>query len=445
VIVWRLLCKKTNFNLFYRIRARDKRLSAPYIISMSYARLFSAVLMTGTIMGALALPAFAQTASPAASHPSVAGAPSQITKPIYPWKTEASEKENEQGQKILSHCSSKNIYDNGILLLIAENTQNQRRLALHFPQDKLTLDETYDLQWQVDRLDQVPVKAIAASPRILAIAIDDPMTQEIARGNMLFLRGPNDTLVFDLRGVYDAIVSVQNCLRAQGVVPQAKAVDASNVSRALSTPVGATAPQPQPAAPVVAPTSKPVPAPTPAAQKPDPKTTQTAPKAMAPLPPSTTPTTTLTSDNQLVPMLQGIFTRANVKPQRLVVIPEKERDNKPFDAIWTLGHLFVGVKTERPVPYQALMQIAATYTGRLQQLCGGEFLAEAGEVEKRATHYVMPVEVACSPVAKDGKNTVAALLFALDTNALRITFVEAPEKYGAQAIQARDRVSAQYK
>jgi hypothetical protein len=361
----------------------------------------------------------------------------QVTKPIYPWKTENHDKENESGKKTLSHCSAKNMYDNGILLLIAENTERQRRLALHFPQDKLNVNDTYDLQWQVDRLNPTPIKAIAATPRILAVAINDAMTMDIARGNMLFLRGPNDTLAFDLRGVYDAIISVQNCLTANGadtptnrgtppvapvataapppsMPPAPQAVDASNVSRALITPVAATAPQPK--APPV-----------------------------APLPATTTPTSTLTSDNQLVPMLQGIFTRANLKPQRLVVIPEKERQGKPFDAIWTLGHLFVGVKTERPVPHQALMQIAATYTGRLQQLCGGEFLAEAGEIEKRATHYVMPVEVACSPAAKDGKNTVAALLFALDANALRITFVEAPEKYGSQAIQGRDRISAQYK
>ena len=46
----------------------------------------------------------------------------QVTKPIYPWRTET---QKTADKKQFSHCLVKNMYDNGILLLIAENAEHQ--------------------------------------------------------------------------------------------------------------------------------------------------------------------------------------------------------------------------------------------------------------------------------------------------------------------------------
>jgi hypothetical protein len=329
----------------------------------------------------------------------------QVTKPIYPWKTETSFKTGDaagKDAKVFSHCLTKNMYDNGILLLLAENTKAQRRLALHFPQDKLEASSSYDLQWQVDRQASRPVTAVAATPRILAIAIDDAMTQQIVRGNMLFLRGPNDTLVFDMVGVGDAIQSLHNCLITNGV--QTGSVNITGSARPASdayspSAVHTTAPSPEPV--------------------------------------------TSSAANNLSPAVIDIFTRAGMKPQNVMVVPMAQRQDKPFDAVWMHDALFIGVRSEAPVPHQALPQIAAHFTDKMQQLCGGEFLAEGGQIEQRGKSYIMPAEVACSPSdTTKGKSTVAALLLALDSTALKIFFIEAPEQQGSQAVQLRDKLQS---
>ncbi|HEY1096116.1 MAG TPA: hypothetical protein VGF14_02650 [Alphaproteobacteria bacterium] len=403
---------------------------------MSYASRLSLPLSVALCFTwVLAAPALAQESAAKNANQAAAGNV-QITKPIYPWRTETSQKDDpdNKGKKIFSHCMTKNMYDNGILLLIAENSQHQRRLALHFPQDKLTPSDKYALQWQVDRQDSRPVTAIAASPRILAVAIDDAMTQQIMRGNMLFLRGPNDTLVFDMMGVNDAVQALQNCLTTEGV------------GLAAAAPVSAPPPPSALMPAQIAPPAMPAAAPEAVADAAKNQPVEDKGSNALSLPVSQSATARKATYYDPFPQAMGdLFNRARLKPRELTLVPEAEREGKPFDAVWTQGNLFIGVKTDRPVPHQALMQIAATFTGKLQQLCGGEFLAEAGETEKRGdARYLMPVEVACSPAdPAKGRNTIAAVLFDLDTQALRVYFIEAPEKYGNQAIQARDRVMGQ--
>ena len=359
-------------------------------------------LVFTSLMALLPLGAQAQTA------PDKNAAPSpqmQITKPIYPWKTEA---QQTKDGKSFSHCMVKNMYDNGILLIMAENTKHQRRLALHFPQDKLQASESYPLQWQVDRQNAQPVTAVAASPRILAIAIDDAMTQQIARGNMLFLRGPNDTLMFDMRGVHDAVQSLTDCLTTHGVAPRKPVAF-------QAPPAPSMAADTVPAIPVMQ-------------TAPSPSSASVAPPA------------------SLSPAHRQMFANAGLPPQNIMTVPNAEQADKPFDLIWMNGPLFIGVKSEPPIPHQALTQTAAHFTEVLQQICGGKFLAEGGKVEKRGAFHVMPAEVACSPQNTTGKaaqNTVAALLFMLDTKSLKIFFIEAPDKQGAKAVQARDRLLQQ--
>lgn len=356
----------------------------------------------------------------AASQSLAADPVTQITKPIYPWRTET-QKSADKTQ--FSHCLVKNMYDNGILLLVAENATHQRRLAIHFPQDKLQANDTYDLEWQVDRQTAQPVRGIAATSRILAIALDDKMTLQMARGNMLFLRGPNDALVFDMKGVGDAVRSLQDCMTTNGVNP------------APITFKNTPAPTPATAAQQTAPVSA-----TPLANnvKPAPVATTSSP----PAPPKSVPASTVLSND-----VQNLFTRAGLTPKNVMFVPDSDRKDRPFDAVWTSGPLFVGYKAEPPIPHQALAQTAASFSTAMQKICGGEFLAEGGTVEKRGNRYVMPAEIACSPkgVADKTPSTVAAMLLVLDTRQLQIFFVEAPEKQSTAAVTARDKLQSQIK
>ncbi len=352
--------------------------------------------------------------------------PLQITKPIYPWRTETQKTDD---QKNFSHCLVKNMYDNGILLMIAENAAHQRRLAIHFPQDKAMAESAYNLEWQVDRQPTQNVTAIAASPRILAIAMDDVMTRQIGRGNMLFLRGPNDALVFDMLGVQDAIRSLQDCLVTNNVKPAP--IVFSGVSNSATKSTAFKAPTPDTLAQSLPQKAVPVPAPVVADTKPVPA------KSLQP------------AANSAVPQnLIAKLTAAGLAPKNVMRVPDNDRTERPFDMLWSQGALSIGLKTELPLPHQAMTQAAAKFSRQLQSVCNGEFLAEGGQVEKRGDTYIMPAEVACSPRDTNGKrepNTVSALLLVMDTRSLHILFIEAPEAMGPQAVQARDRLMAQYK
>ena len=89
---------------------------------MNRVHLFSlSLLLSCAAFPALAVPTDAPSAEPAL----------QITKPIYAWSTES---ERDKGTEDFNHCLVTNMYYNGTILMIAENNDGVRRLALHFPQ-----------------------------------------------------------------------------------------------------------------------------------------------------------------------------------------------------------------------------------------------------------------------------------------------------------------------
>jgi hypothetical protein len=371
-------------------------------------RLLLAGLVLGSLVGGLSVPfmAHAQTGL-------------QTTKPIYPWRTEAMQMADGT---TFSHCQVKNMYDNGILLAMAQNAKSQRRLVIDFPQDKLVAKEGYDLQWQVDRQPTQAVKAIAAGTRTLSIALDDTMTRQIARGNLLFLRGPNDTLGFDMIGVQDAVRSLQDCLVSNNVKP------APIVFGQTPAPQ-ASAPAPQPVA-------------TPAQQQP---AAEPAPVAA---PASVSKPTVVAAADVVPAALAAKMNAVGIGPKNVMRVPESSKAEQPFDVIWKQDSLLMGFKAEPPMPHQAMTQVAARFSRHLQKICNGEFLAEGGQPEKRGDLYVMPAEIACSPHDLNGKrepNSVAAMLLIMDARALHIVFIEAHEQQGVQAVQLRDKLMAQYR
>ncbi len=189
--------------------------------------LFLSVFL-GTVFSVSAL-AQAMPASTAADTPAL-----QVTRPIYAWKTE-SDTNKKTGQ--FNHCLVKNMYDNGTVLMVAENHEGVKRLALNFPQDKMTAGEHYDLTLQVDKRDVFPVEAVAISPQILTIGIPDALPDQMRKGQAIYLRGPNDEVVYTLDGADGAITALQDCMLTQkGHATTLQTADATEATQKAALP-----------------------------------------------------------------------------------------------------------------------------------------------------------------------------------------------------------------
>lgn len=136
----------------------------------------------------------------------------QITKPIYAWKTEH---ENDSKNGTFNHCLVKNMYDNGTVLMLAENHSGVQRLALHFPQDKMDVGQHFDLTIQIDKRALFPVEAVAVSEQILTIGIPEALPDQMRKGQAMYLRGPNDEVVYTMEGMDGAVTALRDCVMTQ--------------------------------------------------------------------------------------------------------------------------------------------------------------------------------------------------------------------------------------
>ncbi len=403
----------------------------------------------------------------------------QIAKPVYQWRTES---DIDKKTGTLNHCLVKNMYDNGTVLMIAENAQGVRRLALHFPQDKMAPGEHYDLTLQVDKRDVFPAEAVAVSPQILTIGIPDVLPDQMRQGQALYLRGPNDEVVYTLEGANGAVMALQDCIetsKSGGTKPamteqtddaafEAKmaAEKAAAAKPAETKKDEAKAEPPKPAEKpetVVAMNAPPAPVKTPEAPKTEAKKPETKKEPVkqaekkpqkknetkneakkkaeakktepkkAPVPQA--PKTLLPEP------LHGVFKAALLEPQTLLLKPQVAND-KPLDFAWMKDMLFVGVKKMPTAPVADFDAVATDYLRKLRARCTGPFVAEVSPPAQNTARNInwLVAEAACAPNGKD--DTIAALIFTNDTSGLTIYFVEAPAAQGSEAIRARDRLIA---
>ena len=359
----------------------------------------------------------------------------QVTKPIYQWKTESN-----NDDKGFNHCLVKNMYDNGTMMILAENRDDVTRLALHFPQDKMQPNQQFDLTIQIDKRDVFPVEAVAINSQVLTIGIPEALPDQMRKGAALHLRGPSDEVVFTLDGMSGAVLALHDCVatnkklaagqktamvevpddllddtvqksdsavkKPEVVVPKEQEKKAAEIVTAKTEekkPVTQSAPAPK-AAPktvaVVATEPKPVPAPL------------------------------------LPPPMDAIMTQAGLMPKALLMGKTGQAGNKPLDYAWQQEDLFVGIKQQTATT--DLSAASTLYMRGLRATCAGEFVAEASELQKHGTASWIVAEVACAP--RQGAATIGALLFYNDGKTLRITFVESPSTSGARAIKARNAV-----
>lgn len=400
----------------------------------------------------------------------------QVTKPSYQWKTEAS-----MDKDGFNHCLVKNMYDNGTVMILAQNKDNVTRLALHFPQNKMQANQQFDLTIQIDKGDVFPVEAVAVSPQILTIGIPEALPDQMRKGEALYLRGPTDEVVFLLTGVSGAVHALRDCVVANKNGKANNQTAQKVPDDLLDTMTESVSDQP-----VIAKKQKPTDTQVAALDKKSPITPEiqkaTSKKIVQTAPVLPAKTTSLLPEkkqlDELNPPSQKI-TKPVVKPEKnkmvaqakpeivtpkpLLPSPHLERAkqatiaptqliigragmiaNKPLDYAWLYRDILVGFKTHPAlqVPAVQLPQFVTSYLKQLKTLCTGEFIAEASSFDRNpgagGQAWIM-AETACS-IQQSGtaKETISALLFVSEPSGTTIYLTEASANKGSEAIRVRN-------
>jgi hypothetical protein len=402
----------------------------------------------------------------------------QITKPIYTWRTES---ENDKTTGKFDHCLVKNMYDNGTLMILAENNEGVKRIGLDFPQQKMNPGQQFDLAIQVDKRDVFPVEAAAISPQTMAIPIPDALPDQMRKGQTLHLRGPNDEVAFDLAGMDGAVMALHDCIIAQKNSKSPVMVASNNTEEdtAIATaPVPVPTPAPAPVqkkqiaavkapvvkqelgsmsdemVPVVASNNTPV-KPVPSIQANPLPDKIIAPPPIAPI--AAAPATSATinpvtksvslQDNKVVEVAndqlpspwQEVFAMTPYAPQHLIPMKNKT-PYQPLDYIWKNQDVFIGVKAKNVKPGDALNAMSVDYLSMLKGRCKGNFVAQSSATQQSGRTNItwQLAEVACSN-SKNG-DSIAAMIFAFTPQGGQIYFFEAKAHQGSDAIKARDAI-----
>jgi hypothetical protein len=368
----------------------------------------------------------------------------QVTKPIRAWKTETMRTESGR----FDHCIVKNMYNNGTLMMLGQNNEGTERLALQFPQDKMRANQHFDLTIQIDRKDVFPVEAVALNKQIMTINIPSALPDQMRKGQLLHLRGPNDEVIYTMDGMNGAVTALRDCVISQNSRnPAIQVVDDAAETKSSGTPTAKSAEKPAaqaitkpvqtasaaPSTPLIA-AAREQAAAAPATQnssksglsdlahkllyKPE-KTIETAQEALLP------------------PRWHAVFSRLDLLPEKLLPIQPSPLE-QPLDYIWLRKNLFLGTKAKTVSANENLDQVAATYLRMLKARCDGSFVAEVSTIqnEKTLNMKLKLAETACSDGKKE--DSIAALLFTENASSANVYFFETKATNGANAIKARN-------
>lgn len=414
-----------------------------------------------SIMNAMSpfLTAFAfATVSSFATMASAATPPT--AEPLYPWKTESA---TDDKTGALKHCLVKNVFNNGTLLILAENHEGAQRLAVHFPEDALEKGLLIDLTLQVDSNDVFPVEGMTSTSRILAMNIPEALPEQLRKGNVLRIRGPEDEIAYQLKGTDAAVQALRDCVTSHknpslvrtklAAISDADAdIIAQQTSPRATIPAemapvipnklslqdteknlgldmkAATAPikQADAKAKTIAKAEPSMPAvPVPVVKSAD------IPKAGA------MGSTKAKDDGNLPQAWQTIFTTIGMAPQSKIGTARDLGLVPPLQYAWSVDASKIGFNTGNTLDKTGLEQSAKHYMFALRQACKGEFVAEASEQNITSNGYLR-WQIAETICAIKGKETITALLFASSAEKSVLLAIESDLKNAAQAIRARN-------
>jgi len=357
---------------------------------------------------------------------------SQVTKPIYVWKTE-SEKDPETNA--FDHCLVKNMYDNGTAVILAQNLQGSKRLALQFPKGKMQAGQHFDLAIQVDRKDVFPVEAVAVNAQILTIGIPDGLPDQMRKGQMLHVRGPNDEVIYDLNGMEGAVAALQDCMIAQNatmvvartddapvITPPEKKAEVKTEAKKVIPASAATKKQPE--------------------KQPEKLAAKEAPTPSVPPAPFGDNKIIQVDGQRLLPEdLHYIYSAAGLAPEELIPLKSTGKE-QPLDYLWQQQSVFAGFKKQTFSNGQTIDKVSVDYLKMLRERCKGNFLAESTSIQATPSKGMtwQATEAACSSSTKG--DSIAAILFTTTPKGAQIFFFESSADQGAGAIKSRDAIQA---
>lgn len=407
--------------------------------------------------------------------PSHAAAPAPAAA-LYTWKTENA-KDDKTGS--LQHCLIKNAFDNGTLLILAENHEGLQRLAIHFPEDVLQPNILVDLTLQVDKQDVFPVEGITSTPRVLAMNVPQAFPDQLRKGNILRIRGPEDEIAYQLNGTDKAVQALRDCVvshknpsitrtklaaisdaDADLLAQQAKQRPhaPAEMMETAQAPVSAKAMQENlglgndkkaddtKAKPIaktaVKPTEKP------AAKKEAPKATKPSDTAMPAVPvaavksadiPQAAKTVQKTPAGELPTKWHYLFKDLALAPQGKTLDATKMRMTAPLQHAWLVDGLKVGLHNGQSVDVSVLEQSGKHYMFNMRRQCSGEFVAEADTV-KITTNGKMHWQIAEVICADKKEERLSALLFTTTKDDTSTIVIEGPMQDATRIIRLRNDV-----
>lgn len=340
--------------------------------------------------------------------PAQAAAP--VAQPMYPWKTESSA---DPKTKALRHCLVKNVFDNATLLILAENDEGNQRLAVHFTEDRLEQGVLVDLTLQVDSGDVFPVEGMTTTPRILAINMPDMLPEQMRKGNVLRIRGPQDEIAYSLKGTDKAVMSLRDCVASHKNPNAAKQAlaDARETEKQTTNTLAKSS---------VIKTQEPI--------------TQ-APIKAAPAP---VKAKAVASKDGLGAPWTSFFSLVGLTPDNNELSDAKTlRIVPPLAHAWMSGAYDVGFESGAPLNNKNFDQHVQSYLSGIKRSCLGEFVAEA-TAPATTTNGKIRWQIAETICSHKGTDIMSALLFTSSASEAITMTIRSDLKNAAESIRKRN-------
>jgi len=113
-----------------------------------------------------------------------------------------------------AYCIAESKFDNGQSLVIARSRQGEINIGLGMPAAHLTKGSAWPVTVMVDDDFKRERQAVAADPDMLVIAngSDTRLFEALTHGGALAIRGPKDTIRFQLKGTGKAMPELKSCV-----------------------------------------------------------------------------------------------------------------------------------------------------------------------------------------------------------------------------------------
>jgi hypothetical protein len=289
------------------------------------------------------------------------------------------------GAKGPIYCATQNRFENGLGLVFARTSQGETNIAVAIPGAELKEEERFTFQVDVDGGIRRQIQGAAVEPTMIVIPTgrDAELYEGLGRGSRLTIRGPQDTVSFQLKGTAKALSDLRACAERVAGGGAAQAGQGAGQGGAG----------------------------------------QGAGPARPPLPPS----------------LQAILARSGLTELQVLNMERLPPEKRPADFAWRFEGVFGGVRELNAAPDSDFAKLTETYNEALKRACDGTFEVVPEAVSTAGTVRMRTANATCTMT--DRKVNVALLYYLTETNIFTVFFHEATDEARAKAASTRDGIA----